>query len=173
MYKKKKKKNCWFRVGYIFYLNSAVEHHNLTSGHQVYHGAWYKHKFTLMQIHLQNRQCWRKEKSNTMGGFITTGKLNNYAQSGSIWSRPLSPQWSKPQSVDLTKLVWVSLGHFRCVLGSLGISLISTQWNRPRSHQLPALPEGRLYWKQPAAEIAIALPSNIPLSLHTQTHTHF
>lgn len=52
-----------------------------------------------------------------MAGFITAGTvMYNSAQSGAIWFSLLCPQQSQPASADLTKLGWVSLGHFLCVL---------------------------------------------------------
>lgn len=82
----------------------------------------------LIQNHLQGGHWRRKSWSDTMVGFIRAGTvMHNSAQSGSIWSSLLCPQRSQRASADLTKLGWVRLGHFLCVLWILGISLISTQ----------------------------------------------
>lgn len=79
---------------------------------------------------------WRRKSwSGTMAGFIRAGTImHKSAQSGSIWSSLLCPQRSQRASADLTKLGWVRLGHFLCVLWILGISLISTQWATGPAH---------------------------------------
>lgn len=71
-----------------------------------------------------------------MVGFIRAGTvMHNSAQSGSIWSGLLCPQWSQPASADLTKLSWVSLGHFLCVFVNFrDLVDLHTMSNRPSTH---------------------------------------
>lgn len=104
-----------------------------------------------------------------MAGFITAGTvMYNTAQSGAIWSSLLYPQQSQPASADLTKLGWVSLGHFLCAVNFGDLVDLCTMTNRPSTQWPHALPGGRLHLKQPAAEIAITLSA----SLHSSKPSH-
>lgn len=103
-----------------------------------------------------------------MSGFISAGtEMHNSAQSGSIWSSLLCPQWSQQVSVALTMLGQVGSLPL-CVLNFGDLVDLHTMSNRPSTHSLPALPGGRLHSKQTAAEIAIMLPA----STHSPEPSH-
>ena len=111
-----------------------------------------------------------------MAGFIRAGTLVHHsAQSGSIWSGLLCPQRSLRAPVDLTELGWVRSGHFLCVLGILGIWLISAQRAAgPAAHTGSLHCQREDYIKIASSRDShhAASHSHIPLSLHTVTHTH-